>query len=255
MDAYQHICDSMSPEELEPVLTDELAKLPAGSLVHVLERTLPLEAIKALHKLGNRVVCPHEYFIDEFGQRHDRKFVDDDIYARLLSTPDGSKLLDVFQRVEEKENNLAYRHYGTTISSPSDLAAANLVIPGRENDLSQLLDGSIFEGVTFADKKQEEVVTLHLAYPKTIYGAFVQFYEGDGQDVKASSLPQEITVSTSMDGANYSEAAQISGSDITMRPHIRFEPVAARHIIISFGENTRSSGLKIEELGVLGKRR
>lgn len=255
MDAYQHVCDHMSPEELEPVLTDELIGLPSGSLLYVLERTLPLKAIKTLQEMGDRVICPHEYFVDEFGQRHDRKYVDDDFYARLLSAPDGGKLLDVFQRVEEKENNVACRFYGTTISSSAELAAANCVVPGRENILSQLIDGSIYEGVTFADKPQKEVVALHLLHPKTIYGAFVQFYEGDGQEVKASLLPSEITVSTSMDGMDYSEVATISGRDVTMRPHIRFKPVAARHVIISLGENTRNSGLKIEELGILGQRR
>jgi len=255
MDAYQHICDSMSPEELEPVLTDELEKLPAGSLIYVLERTLPLKAIKVLNALGSRAICPHEYFVDEFGRPHDRKSVDKDFYARLLSTPDGLKLLDAFQRVEEKEDNVAYRFYGTTISSPSELAAVNQVIPGRENDLSYLIDGSIFEGVTFADKQQKESVILNLAQSKIVHGAFVQFYEGDGQDVKASALPAEIVVSTSMDGMNYSEAARVSGTEVTMRPHIRFKPLRAKRILISFGENTRNDGLKIEELGVIGKRR
>jgi len=253
MDAYQHICDNMSPEELEPVLTDELAKLPDDSPIYVLERTLPLKAIEVLNKLGSRVVCPHQYFIDEYGQRHERKFVDEDFYARLLSAPDGSKLLDAFQRVEEKENNVAFRFDGTTISSPSELAAVNQVISGRVNDLGQLIDGSIYEGVTFADKQQEEVVTLNLSTPQNIYGAFVQFYEGDGQNIKASSLPQEIAVSTSMDGVEYSEVARISGTDITMRPHIRFKPILAKRIRISLGENTRNSGLKIEELGVIGQ--
>ena len=254
MDAYQHICDNMTPEELEPVLTDELAKLPAGSLIYVLERTLPLKAIKALNQLGDRVVCPHTYFIDESGATHPRMFVDKDFYARLLSTPDGSKLLDAFQRVEEKENNVSYRFYGATISSRSELAAVNVVIPGRENTLSQLIDGSINEGITFADKAQKESVTLSLPSSKEIYGAFVQFYEGDGQDVGASALPKEIVVSTSMDGVNYSEVARLSGSDVTMRPHIRFKPVLARHIVIDFGENTRNSGLRIEELGAVGQR-
>lgn len=255
MDAYQHICDHMSPEELEPVLTDELAKLPAGSLIYVLERTLPLKAIKVLEKMGDRVVCPHEYFIDEFGSRHDREFTDKDFYVRLASTPDGAKLVDAFQRVEEKENNVSYRFYGTTISSPTELAAVNQVISGRDNDLSYLIDGSVNEGVTFADKQQKEVVTLNLAQGRVIYGAFVQFHEGDGQNVKASALPPEITISSSLDGVSYSEVARVTGSDITMRPHIRFKPVRAKRVMISFGENTRNSGLKIEELGVIGQRR
>ena len=252
MDAYQHICDNMSPGELEPVLTDELEHLPADSFLYVLERTLPLKAIGALEQLGNRVICPHDYFIDEFGHRHERKCLEEDFYKRLLATPDGAKLLDAFQRVEEKEKNVSFRFDGTTISSPSELAAVNQVISDRPNELSQLIDGSIFEGVTFSDKRQEEVVCLTFPQPKRIYGVFVQFYEGDGQNVKASRLPDKITVSTSTDGTDYSEVAQILDSDVTMRPHIRFNLVIAKHVRIGFGENVGNSGLKLEELGVVG---
>ncbi len=254
MDAYQHVCDNMLPEELEPVLTDELGSLPAGAVIYVLERTIPLKAIRLLDDLGTRVICPHEYFVDEYGDRHYRKSTDKDFYARLLSTPNGGKLLDAFRRVEEKENNLAWRFRGTTISSLSELAEKNVVIPGRENDLSQLIDGSINEGVTFADKRQQEIVTLKLTQSKAIYGAFVQFYEGDGQDVPASALPREIKITASMDGASFTEVATISGDEISLRPHIRFAPVRARYITFDFGENARTSGLKIEELGVIGKR-
>jgi hypothetical protein len=254
MDAYQHICDNMKPEELEPVLTDELAKLPPGAPIFVLERTIPLKAIKALAKLGSRVICPHSYFVDEFGGRHDRN-VPKDFYAHLRVAPDGAKLLDVFQRVEEKENNVAYRYYGTTASSPSGLANANQVIPGRDNDLGNLIDGSIFDGVTFADKRQPEKVFLRLNQSKMIYGAFVQFYEGDGQAVAPSPLPAQVRILISADGVTYSEAAGISGANVAMRSRVRFAPVRTRYICFDFGENTRAIGLKIEELGVLGERR
>lgn len=254
MDSYMHICDYMAPEELEPVLTDELPNLSPDRRIYVLERTIPLKAIKALEKMGDRVICPHEYFIDENGMRHMRKASGTDFYKRLLSDPDGAKLLDVFQRVEEKEQNVAYRYYGTTISSPTELAAVNQVIGGRENDINYLIDGSTNEGITFADKKQNEVVYIKLNQPKAIYGAFVRFFHGDGQMVEASRLPASIAIRTSMDGVNYSEAAKLTGAEVSMRPHIRFKDVQARFISIDFGENPGTTGLKMEELGVLGKR-
>ncbi|MHB0998608.1 MAG: hypothetical protein ACYC27_05120 [Armatimonadota bacterium] len=254
MDSYQHICDFMKPEELEPVLTDELEKLPADARLYVLERTLPLKAIKILDRMGDRVVCPHEYFIDENGTKHFRKMPDGDFYSRLMYHPDGTKLLDVFQRVEEKEKNVAYRYYGVTASTPSELAAVNQVIGGRENNINYLIDGSIFEGITFSDKQQNERVYLKLNQSKMVYGAFVQFYEGDGQFVTPSAFPPYISVSVSMDGVNYSEVSRLSASDVKMRPHIRFDPVRAAYVCFDFGDNARGSGLKIEELGVLGNR-
>lgn len=253
-DAWMHICDYMKPDELEPVLTDELTKLPKDAYVFVLDRTIPRRAIQALAKLGDRVICPHSYFVDEYGVKHQRT-APNDFYARLNSVPDGDKLLDAFQRVEEKENNVSLKYYGTTISSPTELAAVNVVIAGRENDLANLIDGSINEGVTFSDKQQPEKVVLRLAHGRTIYGAFVQLFAGDGQMTGPSPLPRQVRITVSEDGVNYTEPAGITGTSPAMRNHIRFNPIRARYICFDFGENTRSSGLKIEELGVIGERR
>ncbi len=254
MDAYQHICDYMGPEELEPVLTDELASVPSGEPIYVLEKTIPLAAIQQLDLLGDRVVCLHNYFVDETGKRHPRKTVAADFYKTLLAIPDGRKLLDVFQRVEEKENNVAYAFRGTTISSPSILAEANQVILGRPNNLNNLIDGSIFDGATFANKPQDEIVRLVFKTPETIYGAFVQFHEGDGQQVEASRLPQRIVISVSLDGQSFSEVAQITAAQIALRSRTRFKSVQAKFVAFDFGKNTQNNGLKLEELGVLGVR-
>lgn len=255
MDAYQHVCDYMNPKELELVLTDELTKLPADVPIFVLERTIPLRAIKAFAKLGDRVICPHTYFVDEYGDRHQRATQPNDFYARLLSVPDGKKLLDAFQRVEEKENNVGFKYSGATVSSPSELAVVNQVIGGRENDLANLIDGSINEGITFSDKQQPEKVYLKLNQSRMIYGAFVQFYEGDGQMVGPSPLPAQVKILTSEDGVTYTEPAGTTGASPAMRPHIRFTPLRAKYICFDFGKNTRPTGLKIEELGALGERR
>lgn len=255
VDTFLHICDYMKPDELEPVLTDELAKLPTAAHIFVLERTIPLKAIETLAKLGDRVICPHAYFVDEYGVRHQRKAQPKDFYARLLAVPDGKKLLDTFQRVEEKENNVSYKYSGATVSSPSELAPVNVVIGGRENDLANLIDGSINEGITFSDKQQPEKVYIRLNQSRMIYGAFLQLFEGDGQMVGPSPLPAQVKILVSEDGVNYTEPASVTGASPATRPHIRFTPVRARYICFDFGENTRASGLKIEELGVLGERR
>lgn len=253
-DAWMHVCDYMKPDELEPVLTDELAKLPKDAHIFVLEKTMPRRAIQALAKLGDRVICPHSYFVDEYGDKHHRT-APNDFYARLKSVPDGDKLLDAFQRVEEKENNVSLKYSGATVSSPTELAAANLVIAGRENDLANLIDGNINEGITFSDKQQVEKVVIRLNQGRTIYGAFVQLFAGDGQMTGPSPLPQQVKITVSEDGVNYTEPKDITGVSPAMRNHIRFTPIRARYICFDFGENTRSSGLKIEEVGVIGERR
>ena len=162
IDAFNHICDSMMPEELELVLTPEIEQVPANARIYVLERTLPLEAIARLEKLGNRVISPHEFFVDENGARHPRKHTSPDFFATLQSYPEGAKLLDVFRRVEEKASNLSQLAEGATVSTQSELAAANDVLPDRPNKLTNLIDGSVYDGVTFADKEQDETVVIAL---------------------------------------------------------------------------------------------
>lgn len=255
VDTFMHICDYMNPDELEPVLTDELSKLPKEAYIFVLERTIPLKAIKALEELGDRVICPHAYFVDENGIRHQRQSQPKDFYAQLLSVPAGKKLLDAFQRIEEKENNVSLKYSGSTVLSPSELAVVNQVIGGRENDLANLIDGSINEGITFSDKQQAEKIIIRLNQSRMIYGAFVQFYEGDGQMIGPSPLPTQVKILTSEDGVTYTEPTGMTRAELAMRSRVRFSPLRARYVCFDFGENTRASGLKIEELGVIGERR
>lgn len=252
VDAYQHICDNMMPGELEPVFTDELEKLPQDAKIYVLERTIPLKAIKIFRQMGDRVICPHEYFIDENGDRYQAASLHRDFYAKLLADPDGKKLLDVFQRVEEKEKNVSLKYYGTSIFTSAELAPKNKVLSDRENDLSNLIDGSIYDGVTFADKDQDNRIFIRLNRPKMVYGAFVQFYEGNGQDIGASPLPEQMIISVSMDGMDYNEVARLTSAEIKMRPHIRFNMARARYICFDLG--TTHDGIMIEELGVIGDR-
>ncbi len=253
IDAFNHICDFMLPEELELVLTDEIDKIPADARLYVLERTLPLQAIRRLEKMGGRVVTPHESFLDENGKEHARQSFSRDFFADLQSFPEGGKLLDVFRRVEEKSKNVAYWFEGATLSSLSALAAKNDVLPDRPNKLTNLADGSYNDGVTFADTVQNEAVCVALKTARPVYGAFVDYFEGDGQQIPASRIPEKVTVSASLDGKVYKQVAVLNAEAVTSRSRVRFAPTEASHIRFDFGTNTLGCGLRLVEIGVLGK--
>ena len=97
----------------------------------MLERTLPLAAIQELERRGGDVVTLHDWFMDENGRKHLRKTAGGDVFKRLLTLPGGEKLLDVFQRVEERANSASFSFDGARITSPSALAEANAVLPDR----------------------------------------------------------------------------------------------------------------------------
>lgn len=253
VDAFHHICDFMMPEDLELVLTDELDQVPANARLYVLERTLPLAAITRLAKLGDRVVCPHEFFVDENGAKHPRKSAQPDFFAQLQSYPEATKLLDVFRRVEEKADNISYFSQGATVSTETEMAATNDVLPDRPNKLTNLIDGSISDGVTFADKEQDETVVIALKAARRVSGVFVDYFEGDGQQVPPSRVPEATTISVSIDGATFQQVAVLDGKDVTSRSRVRFAPVEASHVRFDFGKNTSKRGLRLVELGVIGK--
>jgi hypothetical protein len=253
VDAFHHICDFMMPEDLELVLTDEIDKVPADARIYVLERTLPLEAITRLEKLGDRVLSPHEFFVDENGAKHPRKIPNPDFFAQLQSYPEAPKLLDVFRRVEEKADNISYYSEGATVSTQTELAAANEVLPDRPHKLTNLIDGSIYDGVTFADKEQDEAVVIALKAPGRVIGVFVDYYEGDGQQVPPSRVPDQTTISVSSDGTMFKQVAVLDGKGVTSRSRVRFAPVEATHVRFDFGKNTAKRGLRLVELGVVGK--
>ncbi|MBV5334072.1 hypothetical protein JZU57_02340, partial [bacterium] len=211
VDAFNHICDFMMPEDLELVLTDEIDKVPASARLYVLERTLPLDAITRLEKFGERVFSPHDFFVDENGARHPRKICNPDFFAQLQSYPEAGKLLDVFRRVEEKADNISYFSEGATVSTQTELAAANEVLPDRPHKLTNLIDGSYNDGVTFADKEQDEAVVIALKAPSRVRGVFVDYYEGDGQQVPRSRVPEKTTISVSTDGTTFRQVAVLDG--------------------------------------------
>lgn len=248
LDAFEHVCDAMPVSRLEPVLTSEIDKLPSDAPIFVLEECLPRQTIDALNKLGSRVVCPHPYFVDENGQKVERAYKPTDFYAELRRTKDGAALMEAFQRVEEKEHNIAFRDLGTTTTIPSELNKANEIDPSRPYDPMDLIDGdSVASRVVFADKAQDERIDLTLPTASTIYGAFVETaYEDPGR------TPKQVTIQVSTDGQTWITA----GTTHTVtadRIHLRFAPIPAKYIRIDLGQNTDAVGTRLMEVGVLGR--
>lgn len=253
IDAFMNISDHMKPGELELVLTDELFALPTGTPIYVIERTLPLAAIQELERRGGDVVTLHDWFMDENGRKHLRKTAGGDVFKRLLTLPGGEKLLDVFQRVEERANSASFSFDGARITSPSALAEANAVLPDRPNRLENLINGDTVSGITFSDRAQEESFTIQLAKERRIYGAFMDFFSGDGQFNAPSRMPERVIISVSDDGKEFKQVAAISGKDLQMRSRCRFVPVAASWVRFDFGTNESGSGLRLVNAGVLGQ--
>jgi hypothetical protein len=255
VDAFLHICDHMMPEELELVLTDEIEKLPSDVRLYVLERTLPLEAIEKLQRRDDQVVSFHTWFMDENGRKHTRNVNNDRFFERLLLYPEGKKLLDVFQRVEERANNVAYTFVGAGISTKTTLAGANAVLPDRPNLLENLINGDIVSGITFSDQAQDEWLLINLGQPRMIYGAFVDFFEGDGQFNGPSRMPERVVISVSLDGDKFTPITVLSGADLQLRSRCRFAQTHALWVRFDFGKNTAGAGLKLVNLGVLGEQK
>ncbi|RKX47302.1 MAG: hypothetical protein DRP64_01440 [Verrucomicrobia bacterium] len=251
--AYAHVCDHMMPKDLEIVLTPELKDIPADVPIYVLGRTLPKEAIEELNRRGDQVVSFHDWFMDENGKKHPRGVSNEEFFEKLGSLPGGEKLMDAFLRVEEKANNVAYHFMRGSISSETVLAEKNQVLPGRPQRFENLISGDLNSGITFDDRKQEEVLLVELGQPREVYGAFVEFFEGDGQFNMPSRLPERIVISVSEDGDKFTEVAVLSGDAVQMQACLRFKPTTAKWIGFDFGKNTAGSGLKLVNTGVLGR--
>ena len=84
-------------------------------------------------------------------------------------------------------------------------------------------------------------------------GAFVDYFEGDGQQVPPSRVPERTTISVSLDGKTFKRVAVLDGKGVTSRSRVRFAPVEATHVRFDFGKNTPKRGLRLVELGVVGK--
>ena len=127
------------------------------------------------------------------------------------------------------------------------------MLPDRPNRLENLINGDTVSGITFSDRAQEESFTIQLAKERRIYGAFMDFFSGDGQFNAPSRMPERVIISVSDDGKEFKQVAAISGKDLQMRSRCRFVPVAASWVRFDFGTNESGSGLRLVNAGVLGQ--
>ncbi|MHB0999528.1 MAG: hypothetical protein ACYC27_09800 [Armatimonadota bacterium] len=247
LDAYDHVCDSLPAADLEPVLTSELDRFPAGRPLFVLEKHLPKRAIDALNRMGSQVVSPHTYFIDENGTRINRSYIPKDFYDELRAVKDGPALMEAFLRVEEKERNIAYRDEGVLAHTDSEYSKANEIDASKPYDTMDLIDGDpVASRVVFVDKRQHESIDIHLTKTSRIYGAFVETaFEDPGRTPARVSI--QILDEIDLTWKEVSSTTEIKGDRI----HIRFNPVSARYVRFDFGESTDSTGSRIMEVGVL----
>jgi hypothetical protein len=242
LDAYERVCDQLPPEDLEPVLTDDLDKLPPDVPVFVLERHLPHRAIVALNRLGRRVVSPHRTFVDESGTNVARSWRPPDFYAQLLSCPDGPALLDAFQRVEEKERDIATLDDGATA-----LCDSSFVAEYGEFGINNLVDGDpVASRIMFADRQQPEVIHVRLPRPEYVDGAFLETAVED-----PGRTPARVQVLVSTDGVTWTPVA--TATDIKAdRVHLRFPATIASAVRFDLGTCTDAVGSRVMEVGVLG---
>ncbi len=256
MEAYLQVCRELPPTDIEPVLTGELAGLPKDAQVFVLEKYLPRKAIDILNSLGKRVICPHQYFVDENGVKAPRKYVPKDFLAELNAAKDGPKLMEAFLRVEEKENNLARAEDGAIAKTSSRLDETPVPAGGRKTGMESMIDGDFFSMTIYSDEKQQEDADIILPQVKDVYGAYVQMW-GTPADLidplmNASRSPERVRVTVSEDGVTWKEVAKIDNVD-TDRVHIRFAETKAKYIHFDFGRNDVGKGLRITGIGVLGR--
>ena len=250
VDAYMRLFETIPAGDIEPVLTAELAGLPKDAPIFVFDKVLPREAIKELERRKSQVVCPHREWIDENGVKYPRADVSDSgFFDSLLKLRDGRAVFDAFRSAVDNENAVTYHDLGAEASSPSELAEKNVVISGRSNEWKNVIDGSIFDGVTLATKPQQELLNIKLPKEENLSAAFVDFYQGDGQKVGPSRLPQSIRVLISSDGREFREVAKAGTVPGKYYYHMDFPSVPARFIRFDFGYNHHGEGLRLVNVG------
>jgi hypothetical protein len=241
LDAYERVCETMPPEDLEPVLTPELETLPDDAVVFVLEKHLPSTAIRALERMGDRVVSWHTAFINENGTPVQRSTVPDDFRGRLRQCPGGAGLLEAFSRVEEKERNVAHLDLGTEVETSAEYKAEY-----GGNGLGNVIDGdAVASRVMFADTPQDQYIDVTLDREYDVYGAFVETaFEDPGR------TPGRMLILVDDHEGGWREiaaATEISGDRI----RVRFEAATTRRLRFDLGAD--GPGERIMELGVLAQ--
>jgi len=246
LDAYEHICDSLSPADLEPVLESELLSLPENAYLFVFEQNLQRTTINTINRLGSRLVCPHSYFIDEGGNHVNRTWMPADFNAQLASVPDGPALSAAFRRIDDQLRNSGSGYNGAIARTTSQLAPG---LGWDNNIVWNAVDGSINSEVRFADIAQQEIINLEFRDPKTVDGVFVQFYPGSVVG-DTRSIPARIRISVSSNGTTWTQVASTTNIS-SDRMRLAFASVSATHVRFDFGSNTDSVGTRVIDLGVL----
>ena len=250
VDAYMRLFETIPADDIEPVLTAELADLPKGARIFVFDKVLPREAIKELERRGKQVVCPHREWIDENGKTYPRTADSGSgFFDELLKLRDGKAVFDAFRSAVDNENAVTYHYLGAEASSPIELAEKNVVIGGRPNEWNNAIDGSLSDGITLATKAQQELLNIKLPKEESLSAAFVDFYQGDGQKVGPSRLPRSIRVLTSVDGREFREVGRAGTQPGKFYYHLDFPKESAGFIRFDFGYNDGGEGLRIVNVG------
>lgn len=249
VDAYARLFETIPAEDIEPVLTEELKKLPADVPIYVFDKVLPRQAIEELNRRGRQVVCPHSEFIDENGEKIKRSYVPSDFFGELTRLRDGMAMYEAFRVAVDKEKAVTYPALGAEASGMSELAEKNLVLEDRPNIWINAIDGSVCDGVTFATKAQNESVDVRLAKAQPISSAFVDFYQGDGQKVGPSRLPRVIRILGSEDNQEFREIGTIATTVGKYYYSEDFPAVSAKYLRFDFGYNDGKEGIRLANLG------
>ena len=64
---------------------------------------------------------------------------------------------------------------------------------------------------------------------------------------------EEVPLTELSSGKTFKQVAVLDGKGVTSRSRVRFAPVEATHVRFDFGKNTPKRGLRLVELGVVGK--
>lgn len=248
LDTYISLFENLNSNDIEPVTTNELLKLPQNTEIYVFEKNLPQIAIDNLNTRDKKVITPHDSFVNEYGKEIKRNYTSKDFYKDLEESRYGAEVKNAFYNLEEKAFNIAKPELGTKITIPSELFSEN------EADMPQNIPQHIIDGdpvasrIMFADKNQKEEIILELAKAQNIYGAFLITAAED-----MGRIPEKIEILISNDKKSWTSIYNYNQKITVDRIQMRFKPIKTKFIKFNLGESTDKTGTRIMEIGILGK--
>ncbi len=235
------------PNDIEPVTTPELLTLDMDREIYVFEQNLPRKAIDNLNRRRGKCICPHEYFVDEDGNRVPRSYIPEDFWKSLEYTRYGLQLEPAFRAVEFKAFNVASPEKGASVTCESELFEKDAGMP--HNDPAHLIDGDrVASRIMFADVEQREQLTVDLGTERLVRGVFFVTEATD-----RGRIPAELNVLVSLNGRDYAPAYSAEPKITENLNRAYFSPVPARYVRFDFGECADKTGTRLMEIGVLGK--